>query len=149
MRVIAAIVCSLAVSACGCSPEEAMPTPPVANGQSDDQAPPPYDGPELTAKLEPAAGQRRTLVVDVHCPTGGYALSVASVDEDRAPREVRLILTAPASDELVIQAFQHHIERIAIAADPTPVRVLVSQRRRRDPDAARQPFQLAATVTPQ
>jgi hypothetical protein len=98
-----------------------------------------------TAESHPPA---YTLTVDVNCPTGGYAFKLAEFDGKSTPRVAKFILTSPAHDELVIQAFQNHVERVDLGSDRTPVRVLVSQRQRRNPDADKQPFQLAATVTP-
>jgi hypothetical protein len=149
MRAVVATVLSVMVGACGCDPEQGSGA--GAGGSSRSAAVPAYDGPELKATVETMESQppQYALVVDVHVPTGGYALALASFEGGSNPREARFVLTSPAHDELVIQAFQHHVERVALGTDRTPVRVLVSQRQRRNPDAHRQPFQLAATVTPQ
>jgi len=149
VRFSLALVPSLVLAACGCGPDASAPAP-----EEPDAAKPPalpaYDGPELKATVETEASQppRHTLVVEVNCPTGGFSLALAAYDARSNPREVRYVLTSPASDELVIQAFQMHTARVDLGTDKTPVRVLVSQRQRRNEDAARQPFQLAATVTP-
>lgn len=144
MRVLLAIVCGLLATACGSSPAEPAP---VSATPSDM---PVYRGPELTTRIETDESHppHYTLVVEVNCPSGGFAMTLAGYDDKATPREVRYILTSPASDELVFQAFQVHTERVDLGSDRTPVRVLVSQRQRRHPDARQQPFALAATVTP-
>ena len=108
-----------------------------------------YDGPELTAELEAKESHpvQYTLVVEVNAPTGGWDLAHDGT-AGKDPRQVRFVLTSPATDELVIQAFQRHTERVELGTDPGVVQVLVSQRQRRDPGAERQPFALAATVWP-
>lgn len=109
-----------------------------------------YDGPELKAMIETSEGHppTYTLNVDVNCPTGGYVFKLAEFDSKSTPREAKFILTSPAADELVFQAFENHSEHVDLGSERTPVRVLVSQRQRRRQDADQQPFQLAKTVTP-
>ncbi|MEZ5962584.1 MAG: hypothetical protein R3F56_01945 [Planctomycetota bacterium] len=149
MRVFFALVSSAMLSACGTPSEPAPPS-----GGSPGERPPtdaaPYDGPALTATIETEESHppRYTLVLEVNCPTGGYTLNLAGFDEKTTPREVRYVLTSPASDELVIQAFQTHTERVELGSERTPVRVLICQRQRRSASAATQPFRLAATVAP-
>lgn len=145
MRILCALASSLVLSACGCSPAEGG----SLNGST--VAPPAaYDGPELKATIETAESHppQYTLVVDINCPTGGFALQLAEFDNQSTPREAKFILTSPANDELVIQAFQNHVERVDLGTERTPVRVLVSQRQRRNPETDKQPFQLATSVTP-
>lgn len=157
MRAFLSLTCLLVLSACGCSPTESAPQPGGHPGnqpsdQMSHETPSArYEGPELTASVEIQESHppQYTLVVEVNCPTGGYALTLSSYDGESTPRVVSYVLTSPASDELVIQAFQKHSARIDLGADRTPVQVRVCQRQRRDPDGAKQPFKLAATVAPQ
>jgi hypothetical protein len=143
MRALLALV--LALSACNSSPPE----PGGSAEEGATEPPAAYDGPDLVAKVETEESQppRHILVVEVNCPTGGYEFALASYDGESDPREARFVLTSPASDEMVIQAFQLHTQRIDLGSSPTPVRVLVSQRQRRSA-GPRPPFQLAATATP-
>ena len=144
MRVLLALFSCLVVAACGCSPSDAG-APPGGGNPADK-----YDGPELKAMIETSESHppQYTLKVDVNCPTGGYTFKMSEFDSKSTPREVKFILTSPATEELVIQVFENHTERIDLGTDRSPVRVCVSQRQRRNPDADKQPFKLAASVTP-
>lgn len=145
MRLLCTLASSLVLSACGCSPAES------GSSSSSTVVPPAaYDGPVLKASIETAESHppQFTLIVDIYCPTGGFKLQMAEFDSKSTPREAKFILTSPATDELVIQAFENHVERIDLGTERTPVRVLVSQRQRRNPETDKNPFQLATSVTP-
>lgn len=144
MRLPIAPVLFALLAACGGNPSETpKPGPELPSAV-------PYDGPELTATYETKESHppQYTLQVAVHCPTGGWELRCEGLKDIPGGREARFVLTAPAADELVPQGFEWHKESVDLGTERTPVRVLVSQRKRRDAKAAEQPFQFAASVTP-
>lgn len=125
----------------------AVVTPPEGNGPVNPK-PPAYTGPDLTATIETMESHppQYAVLVEINCPTGGYALTAQPLDSKDGVRMARLVLVGPGADEVVFQAFERKTVRVELGTERTPVQILVAQHRRNEPMTA--PFALATTVTP-